>query len=85
MASTVTAATMTVTISESISLNGQNQGGTTSMSVSSIAETYKRIITVPVSGSGTITLLTTTGDAGYAVESGKFIVGELSLPEMLTR
>jgi len=77
MASTVTAATMTVTISESISLNGQNQGGTTSMSVSSIAETYKRIITVPVSGSGTITLVTTTGDDTSAVASGNFIVGDM--------
>ena len=77
MASTLTAATMTVTISESITLNGKNQGGTTSLTVDSIAETYKRIITVPVSGSGTITLLTTTGDAGSAVESGKFIVGDM--------
>ena len=77
MASTLTASTMTVTISESITLNGANQGGTTSMSVGSIAEVYKRIITVPVSGSGTITLLTTTGDAGSTVESGKFIVGDM--------
>ena len=77
MASTLTASTMTVTISESITLNGANQGGTTSLSVGSIAEVYKRIMTVPVSGSGTITLLTTTGDAGSTVESGKFIVGDM--------
>ena len=77
MASTLTASTMTVTISESITLNGANQGATTSMSVGSIAEVYKRIITVPVSGSGTITLLTTTGDAGSTVDAGKFIVGDM--------
>jgi hypothetical protein len=77
MASTLTAGTMTVKISESITLNGQNQGGTTSMSVSSIAEIYKRIITVPVSGTGTINLLSTTGDDTSAIASGNFIVGDI--------
>ena len=68
---------MTVTISESITLNGANQGGTTSLSVSSIGEVYKRIVTVPVSGSGTITLVETTGDAATTVDAGKFIVGDM--------
>ena len=77
MASTITPATMTVTISESITLNGANQGGTTSLSVSSIGEVYKRIVTVPVSGSGTITLVETTGDAATTVDAGKFIVGDM--------
>ena len=31
MASTLTAATMTVTLSESITLNGKNQGGTNTL------------------------------------------------------
>ena len=73
MASTVTASTMTVTISESINLNGANQGGTTSLSVPSISEVYKRIVTVPVSGDGTISLIETTGDSGTTVDAGKFI------------
>ena len=77
MASTLTASTLTVTISESISLNGKNQGGTTTTTVSSVGEVFKRILTVPVSGSGTITLLETTGDAGSTVDSGKFIVGDI--------
>ena len=77
MTSTLTASTMTVTISESITLNGANQGSTTSMSVGSIAKVYKRIITVPISGSGTITLLTTTGDEGTTVDAGKFIVADM--------
>ena len=33
MASTLTASTMTVTISESITLNGKNQGGTQTLSI----------------------------------------------------
>ncbi len=77
MASTLTASTLTVTISESISLNGKNQGGTTTTTVSSVGEVFKRILTVPVSGDGTITLLETTGDAGSTVDSGKFIVGDI--------
>ena len=77
MASKLTASNMTVTISESITLNGKNQGGSTSITVGSIAEIYKRILTVPVSTDGTITLLTTTGDAGSTVESGKFIVADM--------
>ena len=35
MASTVTASTMTVTITESITLNGKNQGGTQTFNISS--------------------------------------------------
>mgnify|MGYP006403024007 FL=1 len=77
MASTLTASTLTVTINESINLNGKNQGGTTTTTVSSIGEVFKRILTVPVSGTGTITLLETTGDDGTAVAAGKFIVGDM--------
>tara|TARA_R100000234_G_scaffold25378_1_gene14693 strand:- start:6 stop:512 length:507 start_codon:yes stop_codon:yes gene_type:complete len=77
MASTLTASTLTVTINESINLNGKNQGGTTTTTVSSIGEVFKRILTVPVSGSGTITLLETTGDDDTAVAAGKFIVGDM--------
>ena len=46
MTSTITAATMTVTVSESITLNGKNQGGTTTNTISSIAEMTKRILTI---------------------------------------
>lgn len=77
MASTLTASTLTVTINESINLNGKNQGGTTTTTVSSIGEVFKRILTVPVSGSGTITLLETTGDDGTEVAAGKFKVDEM--------
>ena len=45
MASTISAATMSVTITESITLNGKNQGGTNTLSIPSIAEVSKRIMT----------------------------------------
>ena len=46
MASTITAATMTVTITESISLNGADQGATNTLSIASINEVVKRIVTI---------------------------------------
>ena len=45
MATTLSAATMTVSITESISLNGKNQGGTSTVSIPDIKSVYKRIIT----------------------------------------
>ena len=38
---------MTVTLTESVSLNGSQQGATNTLSVSNIDEVYKRIVTVP--------------------------------------
>ncbi len=45
MASTVTSATMTVTITEKISLNGRDQGNTNTLSISGISEISSRIVT----------------------------------------
>ena len=44
MASTITPATMIVTISESITLNGKNQGGTQTLSINSINEVVNHIV-----------------------------------------
>jgi len=49
MASKITSATMTVTITEKIVLNGRDQGGFNSISLASINEISKRIQTVPTS------------------------------------
>jgi hypothetical protein len=54
MTSTVTAATMTVTITESISLNGVDQGGTNTLTIASINEVYKRIVTCSASQTTTV-------------------------------
>ena len=45
MATTVTAATMTVTITESITLNGSDQGSTNTFTVANVNEVFKRIVT----------------------------------------
>ena len=58
MATTLSAATMTVSITESLTLNGKNQGGTTISSIASIAEISQRILTI------------TTNEATIATFSG---------------
>jgi len=70
MASTVTAATLTVTITESITLNGSDQGATNSFTVASVAEVNKRIVNCPASDK-TILIF------GAAIEAGQFIVGDV--------
>ena len=82
MATLATAKTLTVKITEDITLNGVQQGSTTTNTISSVAEIYKRIMTIPINdgsiGSNDhVTIITTTGDAGSAVEAGKFIVGDI--------
>ena len=47
MASTVSASTLKVTITESITLNGSYQGATNTVSISNVDEVFKRIITCP--------------------------------------
>jgi hypothetical protein len=54
MTSTVTAATMTVTLTESISLNGVDQGGTTTLTIASVNEVMKRIVTCSASHTTTV-------------------------------
>ena len=44
MASTISSATLTVTTTESITLNGSNMGATNTLSVASINEVNQRIV-----------------------------------------
>ena len=64
MASTVSAATMTVKITEDIVLNGVNQGGTNTLSIGSINEVHKTIKTVDTGGFRTLVLFANTVAAG---------------------
>ena len=50
MTTTITASTLTVKITESVSLNGKDQGGTNSVSIASIATVNKRIVNIPTGG-----------------------------------
>jgi hypothetical protein len=57
---------MTVTVTESINLNGMNQGASNTLSLASIAEVSKRIVNVPASEVEVVAMST-------AVASGTFI------------
>jgi len=54
MASTITPATLIVKIIESISLNGEQQGGTNTLEIASVNEVYKRIVTCPANSETTV-------------------------------
>jgi hypothetical protein len=54
MASTITAATLTVTITEAVTLNGYDQGSKNELSISDINEVYKRIVTCTASQDTTL-------------------------------
>ncbi len=71
MATTLTAATLTVTVTESISLNGKDQGATNSFTVASINEVYKHIVTAT-------TTATTFLKFGTAASAGTLIRADVS-------
>jgi len=76
MASTVTASTMTVTISESITLNGKNQGGTNTFNISSISDIFQRIVSCTASQTTTVATFNSDvhGAAGAIdIENSKYI------------
>tara|TARA_Y100000310_G_C20693393_1_gene823833 strand:+ start:25 stop:489 length:465 start_codon:yes stop_codon:yes gene_type:complete len=54
MASTLTASTLTVTLTEAISLNGYDQGASNSITIDSIANVLKRIVSCTASQTTTI-------------------------------
>jgi len=70
MTSTITAGTLKVTIRESITLKGKDQGSTTELSITNINEISSRIITVPASEVEIIAIST-------AVSSGTFVEGNV--------
>jgi len=47
MATTITNATLTVTLKESVILNGNDMGGTNTLTIANIDEVFKRIVTCP--------------------------------------
>ena len=69
MATTLTAATMTVTVSESISLNGSQQGASNSTTITSIAEITKRILTITTNESTIATFSGAVASAGHYNDS----------------
>jgi len=67
MATTVTAANLTVTVTENISLKGINQGASNSKVFSSIAEISKRILTITTAESTIATFSAAVASAGHFI------------------
>ena len=69
MASTITAATLKVTIKESITLNGYDQGAKNTATISSIAEVQKRILTITTNEATIATMSGAVASAGHFNDS----------------
>jgi hypothetical protein len=69
MATTIEAATLTVTLTEAITLNGQDKGATNALTVASVTEVSQRIINVPASEVVILAFSGTAVAAGQFVES----------------
>jgi len=67
MASSITAATLTVSISEQINLNGQPINSKNDLTIASIASIDKRIVTIPYTSEVTVV------DFASAVAAGTFV------------
>tara|TARA_R100000008_G_C3523349_1_gene135224 strand:+ start:241 stop:720 length:480 start_codon:yes stop_codon:yes gene_type:complete len=65
MASTITAADLKVKITEEVILNGKDQGGTTELTIASINEISKRIITITTTESVIATFSSAVASAGH--------------------
>ena len=68
MASTVTPATLTVSLTESINLNGQEMGATNTFTVANVNEVSKRIISIPHTSEVEIIKIDTSVGAGQFIE-----------------
>ena len=73
MARTITAAALTVTITESIELNGKDQGGTNTLSIASINEISKRIVTVSTTEATILTFSAAVGQGTYVAANVRYI------------
>ena len=69
MATTITPATMSITITESIKLNGTQQGATNTTTISSVAEISKRILTITTNESTIATFSGAVASAGHYNDS----------------
>ena len=67
MASTITSATMKVTLAEQINLNGSEQGSKNTLSISGINEISKRIVTITTTESTIATFSAATASAGHYI------------------
>ena len=73
MASTITAAPLTVTITEAVSLNGYDQGSTNTLTVADVTEISKRIVTVTTTEAVIATFASAIGAGNYIAADVKYM------------
>lgn len=74
MATTVTNANLTVTLSDSVTLNGQTYGNTNTLTISEIDEVYSRVVEVPISAfTNVLELGAATGQGVLTATDVKYI------------
>ena len=74
MATTVTSATLKVTLKEDIVLNGRQQGSESTLSITGINEISKRIVTVPITLTEMLAFSQSASGRGtYMVENVRYI------------
>ena len=69
-------ASLNVTITEELTLNGADRGSTNTLSVASVTQVYHRIVTCPASSDSTIATfqtLTSTSDNAVDLEDAKYV------------
>jgi len=77
MASTVSSATLKVTIREEIELNGHQQGGRTTKSISNVNEIAKRIVTASTTEAGLLGFLSALSNVGVTANKVGYMAGLL--------
>ena len=73
MASKIKKGTLTVRLSEDIVLNGQPQGGTNILTIPSINETSKRILTITTSKHDVMSFSSIVGKGNYSLADMRYI------------
>ena len=73
MTSTITAATLTVTLTEAISLNGYDQGSKNTLTVDSVTEVSKRLVTVTTSEATIATFSAAVAAGNYIAANVRYI------------
>ena len=73
MTSTITAATLTLTVQESIELNGVEQGSTNTKTIASVTEISNRIVNVPASEVVAIAISTAIAAGQFDEDDVKYL------------
>ena len=73
MATTVTPATLTVTVVESVSLDDADYGRTNAITISSVTEVYTRLVSVPVTQISLVTFGAAVGEGTAIPATTKYL------------